>query len=98
MSDFQGEVFFSNCSLITFLHCLIFPQAALLGEAIKDAHTYGWAVPEGKVEHDWTKMVEAIQDHVGSLNWGYRVQLREKKVCGRLTKGLSINISHLWQL
>ena len=25
-------------------------------------------------------MVEAIQAHIGSLNWGYRVALREKKV------------------
>ena len=25
-------------------------------------------------------MVEAIQAHVGGLNWGYRVALREKKV------------------
>ena len=25
-------------------------------------------------------MVEAIQDHVRSLNWGYKVQLRQKKV------------------
>lgn len=25
-------------------------------------------------------MVEAIQSHIGSLNWGYRVALREKKV------------------
>lgn len=25
-------------------------------------------------------MVEGIQAHIGSLNWGYRVALREKKV------------------
>lgn len=25
-------------------------------------------------------MVEGIQNHIGSLNWGYRVALREKKV------------------
>lgn len=25
-------------------------------------------------------MVEAIQDHIGSLNWGYKVQLRDKSV------------------
>ncbi len=33
-----------------------------------------------KVEHDWQKMRDAIQDYIGSLNWGYRVQLRDKKV------------------
>jgi hypothetical protein len=26
------------------------------------------------------KMVNAVQDHIGSLNWGYRVALREKNV------------------
>lgn len=26
------------------------------------------------------KMIGAIQDHIGSLNWGYRTALREKKV------------------
>lgn len=25
-------------------------------------------------------MTEAVQNHIGSLNWGYRVALREKKV------------------
>lgn len=25
-------------------------------------------------------MVNAVQDHIGSLNWGYRVALREKNV------------------
>jgi pyruvate/2-oxoglutarate dehydrogenase complex dihydrolipoamide dehydrogenase (E3) component len=29
---------------------------------------------------DWVKMVEGIQGYIGSLNWGYRVQLREKGV------------------
>ena len=30
--------------------------------------------------HTWTAMVENVQAHIGSLNWGYRVALREKKV------------------
>ena len=25
-------------------------------------------------------MVEGIQSHIGSLNWGYKVALRDKKV------------------
>jgi len=54
-------------------------QSALLGEAINDSREYGWKVEEG-TQHDWGKMVGAIQDHVRSLNWGYKVQLREKKV------------------
>lgn len=37
-------------------------------------------VPSLAVKHDWEKMTEAVQNHIGSLNWGYRVALREKKV------------------
>ncbi|XP_040611096.1 thioredoxin reductase 1, cytoplasmic isoform X1 [Mesocricetus auratus] len=54
-------------------------QAALLGQALKDSRNYGWKV-EDTVTHDWEKMTESVQNHIGSLNWGYRVALREKKV------------------
>ncbi|ELK25957.1 Thioredoxin reductase 1, cytoplasmic [Myotis davidii] len=54
-------------------------QAALLGQAVRDSRNYGWNVEE-TVGHDWGKMTEAVQNHIGSLNWGYRVALREKKV------------------
>ncbi|XP_036093272.1 thioredoxin reductase 1, cytoplasmic isoform X1 [Rousettus aegyptiacus] len=54
-------------------------QAALLGQALRDSRNYGWTVEE-TVKHDWDKMTEAVQNHIGSLNWGYRVALREKKV------------------
>jgi hypothetical protein len=30
--------------------------------------------------------VSAVQDHIGSLNWNYKVQLRDKKV--------TVQISH----
>eukprot|EP00741_Cyanophora_paradoxa_P008397 tig00001307_g8124.t1 len=52
--------------------------ASLLGEAVEDAKHYGWDAERKK--HDWTKMVEGVQDHIGSLNWGYRVALRDNKV------------------
>uniref|UniRef100_A0AC34GS80 Thioredoxin reductase n=1 Tax=Panagrolaimus sp. ES5 TaxID=591445 RepID=A0AC34GS80_9BILA len=55
-------------------------QAAILGESIHDAKRFGWQIPEGEIKHSWTKMKDAIQDYIGSLNWGYRVQLREKSV------------------
>lgn len=50
-----------------------------IGESISDSRHYGWKVEEN-VSHDWEMMVQAIQDHVHSLNWGYKVQLRNKKV------------------
>lgn len=54
-------------------------QAALLGHNFTDAKEFGWQVPE-KINHDWETMKNNIQDHIGSLNWSYRVQLRDKKV------------------
>uniref|UniRef100_A0A915BFN7 thioredoxin-disulfide reductase (NADPH) n=1 Tax=Parascaris univalens TaxID=6257 RepID=A0A915BFN7_PARUN len=55
-------------------------QAALLGEHIGDAKKFGWEIPEGDMKLSWEKMRNAIQDHIASLNWGYRVQLRERSV------------------
>ncbi|XP_022109677.1 thioredoxin reductase 2, mitochondrial-like isoform X2 [Acanthaster planci] len=54
-------------------------QASLLGEAIEDSKHYGWQVPSG-VNHSWEDMVESVQNHVRSLNWGHRVQLKDKRV------------------
>ncbi|VDM81336.1 unnamed protein product [Strongylus vulgaris] len=55
-------------------------QASLLGHAIKDAKMYGWKIPEGEVTHNWKLLRDGVQDHIASLNWGYRVQLREREV------------------
>ncbi|XP_053327137.1 thioredoxin reductase 2, mitochondrial [Spea bombifrons] len=54
-------------------------QAALLGSALKDAPHYGWHVQQ-PTSHDWSKMSQAVQNYVKSLNWGHRVQLQDKKV------------------
>lgn len=48
-------------------------QAALLGEGMSDARSYGWEVPE--VSHKWEAMVENVQNHIKSLNFGYRSEL-----------------------
>ncbi len=29
---------------------------------------------------EWNKLVDAVQDYIASLNFGYRVELREKAV------------------
>ena len=57
-------------------------QAALLGEGLEDARAFGWDVQGRRdgAKHDWSKMVAAVQDHISSLNFGYRVSLREKNV------------------
>jgi thioredoxin reductase (NADPH) len=63
-------------------------QAALLGESLKDAEAFGWKqggagqaaeAPAGAT-HSWETMVSSVQDHIASLNFGYRVALREKSV------------------
>lgn len=55
-------------------------QAALIGHTLEDAKHYGWNVERENVQHDWQAMKNSIQDHIGSLNWGYKVALRSKKV------------------
>lgn len=54
-------------------------QAGLLGHALGDARAFGWEFAEG-AQHNWTKMRDSIQNYIKSLNWGYRTQLRSKKV------------------
>lgn len=55
-------------------------QAALLGEAMGDAPSFGWTNITGPSTHDWATMVENIQMYIKSLNWGYRVTLRDNSV------------------
>ncbi|XP_069760350.1 thioredoxin reductase 1, cytoplasmic-like [Narcine bancroftii] len=54
-------------------------QAALLHQNIKDARTFGWTFDE-QVRHEWTTLREAIQNYIRSLNWGYKISLKEKAV------------------
>ena len=53
--------------------------AALLGEALGDSRSYGWGL-SAQPTHDWATMVENVQNHISGLNFGYKVQLREKNV------------------
>jgi len=54
-------------------------QAALLGEGMKDATSYGWEVP-AEPKHSWETMVGAVTMHVKSLNFGYRAELMSNAV------------------
>lgn len=40
--------------------------------------SYGWAVSKGAL--DWNKLVDAVQDYIASLNFAYRVELKDKSV------------------
>ena len=53
-------------------------NAALIGETMKhDAAAFGWSAAPS---HDWAAMRGNVQDHIKSLNFKYRVALREAGV------------------
>uniref|UniRef100_A0A8B9LT75 Thioredoxin reductase 1, cytoplasmic n=1 Tax=Astyanax mexicanus TaxID=7994 RepID=A0A8B9LT75_ASTMX len=54
-------------------------QTALMGTALQDARKFGWEFSE-QVSHNWETMKTAVNNYIGSLNWGYRVSLRDKNV------------------
>jgi len=54
-------------------------QASLLGEAMNDAKSFGWEI-EKLPAHKWESMVEQVQMHVKSLNFGYRADLMTNAV------------------
>ncbi|KAI8037772.1 hypothetical protein M5D96_009273 [Drosophila gunungcola] len=55
-------------------------QASLLGEAVHEAVAYGWNVNDQDLRPDWRKLVRSVQNHIKSVNWVTRVDLRDKKV------------------
>ena len=42
-------------------------QAAIVGEFVKDASSFGWDVPE--VHHHWNTLVNNVQDYIRGLNY-----------------------------
>lgn len=47
----------------------------------KDAQAYGWEIPDAKnIKPDWGKLVQSVQNHIKSVNWVTRVDLRDKYV------------------
>uniref|UniRef100_A0A4D5R9N1 thioredoxin-disulfide reductase (NADPH) n=1 Tax=Scolopendra viridis TaxID=118503 RepID=A0A4D5R9N1_SCOVI len=55
-------------------------QSGLLGKALSDSEHFGWNVKTSNVNHTWNTLRDAVQNYIGSLNWNYRVKLRENKV------------------
>ncbi|EPY87395.1 thioredoxin reductase 3-like protein [Camelus ferus] len=56
-------------------------EAAILGRKVM-VLDFVAPSPQGTswVKHNWGTLTEAVQTHVGSLNWGCRLSLREKAV------------------
>nr|XP_042909659.1 thioredoxin reductase 2, mitochondrial isoform X2 [Parasteatoda tepidariorum] len=57
----------------------LFHQASLLGKTIENSQKYGWITDEN-VKHNWNVLSTAVTNHIKSLNWGHRVQLKQKNV------------------
>jgi len=55
-------------------------QTALLGAGLEDAKTFGWQGIGEQPKLNWETMIQSVNNYVKSLNWGYRVQLKEKQV------------------
>lgn len=55
----------------------LYHHAASFGKALGHAKKYGWNVNEN-VTHDWGSLQSSIASYIRSLNWGHRVQLKQK--------------------
>lgn len=53
-------------------------QASLLGDSITEAQAYGWNIDPAAIKIDWSRITEAVQNHIKSVNWVTRVDLRDK--------------------
>jgi pyruvate/2-oxoglutarate dehydrogenase complex dihydrolipoamide dehydrogenase (E3) component len=54
--------------------------AGILSEAREDQELAGIPVDKEKYSHNWAKMVQSVQKHIKSLNWGYKSDLIKLKV------------------
>lgn len=47
----------------------------------QEAVSYGWEVPQiDGVKINWSALTDSIQNHIKSVNWVTRVDLRDKKI------------------
>ena len=57
----------------------LFHYAGLLGEAKEDLTEAGWKI-DANGKNDWTEVAQKIQDHIHSINWGYKVKLNKEQI------------------
>lgn len=53
--------------------------AGVLAESRRDMELQGWPIDHAQ-KPDWTKMVQTIQKHIKSLNWGYKADCMKLKI------------------
>ena len=59
-------------------------HSALIKQHVRDAKDFGW-IGNGEgdeivIKHDWSHLVSNVQNVIKSMNFGYRVSLRDEKV------------------
>ncbi|XP_017492670.1 PREDICTED: thioredoxin reductase 1, cytoplasmic-like [Rhagoletis zephyria] len=79
-------------------------HASLIGQDIEDAQFFGWQTKDGQplssnMKHDWTTLVNYVQNNIKSSNFGYRNALRDNKVkyvnaLGSLVDAHTIKLKH----
>lgn len=46
---------------------------------LQEAESYGWEIPnKADIKPKWENLVQAVQNHIKSVNWVTRVDLRDK--------------------
>lgn len=55
-------------------------RAALVGEDLADAKSYGWDLDAATVGHSWETLAMNVNMHVRSLNYGHKMALLDKRV------------------
>ncbi|CAI4231268.1 unnamed protein product [Auanema sp. JU1783] len=69
-----------TCANVGCIPKKLMHTGALVGKTVKQAHAYGYGnIPE-KLEFDWKRLSQIVNDRVKANNWVYRVQLNEKKI------------------
>ncbi|KAL7676257.1 hypothetical protein ACOME3_002513 [Neoechinorhynchus agilis] len=58
----------------------LFHQAALIGEYMKDGESFGWKLDHESIKNDYETLIDNINNHILSLNFNYRGQLRRAKI------------------
>ena len=69
-------------------------NAALLGEATHDLESYGWTSKPAN-GFAWEEFKDRVQDYIKGLNFGYKVQLREKGVTYLNMLGKFVDRNHM---
>ncbi|CAI5446223.1 unnamed protein product [Caenorhabditis angaria] len=68
-----------TCANVGCIPKKLMHHAAIVGRELKHAEKYGWK-SSGNSQHNWSTLVEVVNDRIKANNWVYRVQLNEKGI------------------